>query len=45
MDDLNLQVLTLFPGEERVYHAHDEISDAADGNVMYPVEYLNSINC
>ncbi len=45
VDDLNLQVLTLFPGEERVYHAHDEISDAADGNAMYPVEYLNSINC
>jgi hypothetical protein len=46
VDDLNLQLLTLFPGEVQVYHAHDQITDEVEGaDVMYPVEYLNSINC
>jgi ATP-dependent DNA helicase PIF1 len=42
-------VLQDFPGQECVFFSVDEIpnnaSDAEAGQVMYTVEYLNSINC
>ena len=50
MDDLNAYVLSKFPGQERVFHSADTTpNDTPDlqeqGELMYPVEYLNSINC
>lgn len=49
MDDLNKTVLQDFPGQERLFYSVDEIPnntpDEEAGQIMYPVEYLNSINC
>jgi hypothetical protein len=45
VDDLNHHILQKFPGEERVFHSADSIANDADGEVLYPAEYLNSINC
>jgi hypothetical protein len=45
VDDLNHHIIQKFPGEERVFHSADSISNDADGKVLYPAEYLNSINC
>ena len=47
VDDINSRVLKDFPGEEKVYHSADSIErdhDTEDSEMMYPVEYLNSIN-
>ena len=47
VDELNKRILDMFPGQERVYHSADSIKETRDedGNeLMYPTEYLNSIN-
>jgi ATP-dependent DNA helicase PIF1 len=47
VDDLNAYILAKFPGEQRVYNSADSIPNTHpdQGGLMYPVEYLNSINC
>jgi hypothetical protein len=47
VDDLNDRMLNGFPGEERVFFSQDSVvNDRPDeGELMYPAEYLNSINC
>jgi ATP-dependent DNA helicase PIF1 len=49
VDDLNAAILNLFPGQPRVFHSADSIpnnaQDQDQGELLYPVEYLNSINC
>jgi hypothetical protein len=49
VDDLNHAILNRFPGEVKVFQSADSIEDneghGEDGILMYPVEYLNSINC
>ena len=47
VDDLNNRMLNGFPGEERVFLGQDSVvNDRPDeGELMYPAEYLNSINC
>ena len=47
VDMLYKRIVDMFPGEERVYHSADSIKETRDedGNeLMYPTEYLNSIN-
>jgi hypothetical protein len=45
VDELNKRILDAFPGRERVYHSADSIREnREDAELMYPVEYLNSIN-
>jgi hypothetical protein len=48
VDQLNQSVLDRFPGEQKVFHSADSVKYEkgvdVDGNVQYPVEYLNSIN-
>jgi hypothetical protein len=43
VDEINAEVLKVFPGIERLYSSADSVKGAEDGN-MYPVEYLNSLN-
>jgi len=47
--DLNKKILDSFPGEEKVYFSADSIpvgeGNGAQGDLMYPVEYLNTIQC
>ena len=38
-------MLRHFPGEEREFMSADSIKNNGQGDLMYPVEYLNSINC
>ena len=48
MDDINSEILRQFPEEERVFLSADSVKDNGEnGNddLLYPVEYLNSINC
>jgi hypothetical protein len=45
VDDLNHHVLHKFPGQEQVFHSADSILNDGDGELLYPAEYLNSINC
>ena len=49
VDDINNTILEKFPGNRKVFHSADSIpnnhGDGQDGILMYPVEYLNSINC
>jgi len=49
VDDLNHAILNCFPGELQVFQSADCIEDneghGEEGILMYPVEYLNSINC
>ena len=48
MDDINEQMLQQFPGEEREFVSADSVKgNRENGNddLLYPVEYLNSINC
>jgi hypothetical protein len=45
VDDLNHHVLHKFPGQEQVFHSADVIINDGDGELLYPAEYLNSINC
>jgi ATP-dependent DNA helicase PIF1 len=47
VDSLNKEVLEMFSGDGKVYHSANSIvaHEGIDGaEVMYPVEYLNSIN-
>ena len=43
VDDLNGRVITDFPGQEKVFHSADWARDNDNGEIMYPVEYLNKI--
>jgi ATP-dependent exoDNAse (exonuclease V) alpha subunit len=49
VDDINYDILQQFPGEEHVFQSADFIRNneghGAEGALMYPMEYLNSINC
>jgi len=49
VDDLNHAILNHFSGELQVFQSADSIEDneghGEEGILMYPVEYLNSINC
>lgn len=46
VDDVNTAILNRFPGEERLYHSSDNVVDTGeDGPILYPPEYLNTINC
>jgi hypothetical protein len=48
VDDLNHFILDLIPGEEKVLHSVDTVPQSGseeEGELMYPPEYLNSINC
>jgi ATP-dependent DNA helicase PIF1 len=48
VDDINEKMLSEFPGEEIEFLSADSIKgneENGEGQLMYPVEYLNSINC
>ena len=47
VDDLNAYILAKFPGQQRVYNSADSIPNTHpdQGELMYPVEYLNAVNC
>jgi PIF1-like helicase len=44
VDDLNHHILHKFPGREQVLHSADSIANNQNGELLYPPEYLNSIN-
>ena len=44
VDDIKEEMLKLFPGEERVFMSADSVKDNGEGELLYPVEHLNSIN-
>jgi ATP-dependent DNA helicase PIF1 len=47
--DLNKKILDSFPGDEKAYFSADSIpvgeGNGDQGALMYPVEYLNTIQC
>ena len=45
VDDLNHHVLHKFPGQEQVFHSADKVINEGNEELLYPAEYLNSINC
>ena len=47
MDDLNSLMLNSFPGKECIFFSEDTVANDRpdEGELMYPAEYLNSINC
>ena len=45
VDDINEEMLKLFPGKERVFISADSVKDNGEGELLYPVEHLSSINC
>ena len=48
VDNINEEILKSFPGEEREFLSADSVkNNGENGNddLLYPVEYLNSINC
>jgi len=45
VDDLNHHVLHKFPGQEQVFHSADKVVNEGNEELLYPAEYLNSINC
>ena len=46
VDDIHDKMLRLFSGELREFMSADSVKTNADGEeLLYPVEYLNSINC
>ena len=48
VDDINEKMLSDFPGEEKSFLSADSVkenNENGEGELMYPVEYLNSINC
>jgi hypothetical protein len=48
VDDINEEMLSQFPGEEKQIFSADSIkgnNKNGEGELLYPVEYLNSINC
>jgi ATP-dependent DNA helicase PIF1 len=48
VDDVNMYILTLLPGEQREYLSADSISKCfdtcSDADVLYPIECLNSLS-
>ena len=48
MDDINELMLTTFPGVMKEFLSADSVkgnNEDGQGELLYPVEYLNSINC
>jgi len=47
VDDLNNLMLNLFPGREQAFFSEDSVANDRpdEGELMYPAEHLNSINC
>ena len=50
MDEINKIILNQFPGEVREFHSADQVvnnspEEEGEGELMYPVKYLNGINC
>jgi ATP-dependent DNA helicase PIF1 len=47
VDDLKNLMLNAFPGDEHIFFSNDSVANdrPEDGELMYPVEYLNNINC
>ena len=47
VDDLNTLMLNSFPGEEQIFFTEDTVANDRpdEGELMYPAEYLNTINC
>jgi ATP-dependent exoDNAse (exonuclease V) alpha subunit len=48
VDDINEKMLLEFPGEEKSFLSANSVKENnqnGEGELMYPVEYLNSINC
>jgi ATP-dependent DNA helicase PIF1 len=48
VDDINMYILTLLPGEQKEYLSADSISKCfdtcSDADVLYPIEYLNTLS-
>ena len=46
VDDLNAKFLDCFPGKKIVLTSADSVvtEGGADGNIQYPVEFLNTVN-
>ena len=48
VDDINEKMLSEFPGQEKEFLSADSVKESnqnGEGELMYLVEYLNSINC
>src|SRR5919205_1265975 len=49
VDDINEAILNKYPGPVREFHSADKMAsdnpDDVEEELMYPVEYLNGINC
>jgi len=48
VDDINEKMLSEFPGDMSDFLSADSVKSSnenAEGELLYPVEYLNSINC
>ena len=48
VDDINKKMLSEYPGEEKSFLSADSVkgnNENGEGELLYPVEYLNSINC
>ena len=48
VDDINEKMLLEFPGQEKSFLSADSVkenNENGEGELMYPVEYLNSITC
>ena len=48
MDDINEKMLSEFPGEKKEFLSADSVkrnNENDEGELLYPVEYLSSINC
>jgi hypothetical protein len=47
VDDLNDLILNQYPGQGRIFFSQDSVANDRpdEGELMYPAEYLNSINC
>jgi hypothetical protein len=48
VDDINDEMLKSFPGEEKLFMSADSAKnnpENGEGELLYPVEYLNNINC
>ena len=46
VDSLNHTIINKFPGQLHVYHSADSLAGNSDNTeLLYPPEYLNSINC
>ena len=48
VDDINEKMLSEFPGQEKEFLSADSVkgsNENGEGKLLYPVEYLNSINC